>query len=147
MVVWSVAGLAGVGKTALAIQAGHAAVRRGWFPGGVLFTDLHGYDEPVADLVEELADHVHRLERLRYDDGQVAPLSVDAVFALSYRRLDEVSGRIFRVMTVNPGPDVATSTIAVLADLPTPRVGYGMPRVSWRLFFLGLKFCSESILF
>jgi tetratricopeptide (TPR) repeat protein len=43
--VAAVAGLAGVGKTTLAVQAGHAAVRDGWFPGGVLFVDLHGYDE------------------------------------------------------------------------------------------------------
>ena len=45
VVVSAVVGLAGVGKTALAIQAGHAARAAGWFPGGVLFIDLHGYDE------------------------------------------------------------------------------------------------------
>ena len=45
VVVSAVAGLAGVGKTALAIQAGHAARAAGWFPGGVLFIDLHGYDD------------------------------------------------------------------------------------------------------
>jgi len=49
VVVSAVAGLAGVGKTTLAVQAGHAAVQNGWFPGGVLFIDLHGYDEiPVG---------------------------------------------------------------------------------------------------
>ncbi|WP_413103326.1 tetratricopeptide repeat protein [Streptomyces sp. Inha503] len=40
----AVAGLGGVGKTALALQAAYEAQRRGWFPGGVLFVDLHGYD-------------------------------------------------------------------------------------------------------
>ena len=45
VVVSAVAGLAGVGKTALAIHAGHAAQAAGWFPGGVLFIDLHGYDQ------------------------------------------------------------------------------------------------------
>lgn len=40
----AVAGLAGVGKTALAVCAAHRAVRDGWFPGGVLFANLHGYD-------------------------------------------------------------------------------------------------------
>ena len=45
VVVSAVAGLAGVGKTALAIHAAHAARRAGWFPGGVLFIDLHGYDK------------------------------------------------------------------------------------------------------
>jgi tetratricopeptide (TPR) repeat protein len=39
-----VAGLAGVGKTELALQAAHASREQGWFPGGVLFVDLYGYD-------------------------------------------------------------------------------------------------------
>lgn len=38
-------GLAGVGKTELAVQAAHAAQNRDWYPGGVLFVDLYGYDE------------------------------------------------------------------------------------------------------
>ena len=43
--VCAVAGLAGVGKTALALYAAHeAAIVRGWFPGGQLFVDLRGYD-------------------------------------------------------------------------------------------------------
>ena len=45
VVVSAVAGLAGVGKTALAVQAAHAARSSGWFAGGVLFIDLHGYDQ------------------------------------------------------------------------------------------------------
>ncbi|MFD0373116.1 tetratricopeptide repeat protein [Streptomyces sp. NPDC127114] len=40
-----VTGLAGAGKTELVLQAAHAALQEGWFPGGVLFVDLHGYDE------------------------------------------------------------------------------------------------------
>ncbi|MFJ8650000.1 tetratricopeptide repeat protein [Streptomyces sp. NPDC093546] len=39
-------GLAGVGKTELALQAAHRALSRpDWFPGGVLFLDLFGYDD------------------------------------------------------------------------------------------------------
>ncbi|MEW2545868.1 tetratricopeptide repeat protein [Streptomyces sp. NPDC047002] len=40
-----VTGLPGAGKTELLLQASHRAVREeGWFPGGVLFIDLHGYE-------------------------------------------------------------------------------------------------------
>ncbi|MGW5642814.1 tetratricopeptide repeat protein [Saccharopolyspora sp. NPDC003752] len=40
-----ITGLPGAGKTELAIQAAHRARAEGTFPGGVLFVDLHGYDE------------------------------------------------------------------------------------------------------
>ncbi len=271
VVVSAVAGLAGVGKTALAVQAGHEARERGWFPGGVLFLDLHGYDEApvgpaqaldgllralgvaaeyippgaearaglyrsalaavsrpvlviadnasseaqvrlllpgpgphrvvvtsrdtlaglgarlldvtildeeagvalldaallagrpdddrvrsdrvaagrlagicgglplalqiaaallkadparsVSELAEELAVERVRLEALQYDDGSgpSAP-SVAAAFGLSCRRLDETTARVFRLLPVNPGPDVSTAAAAVLADLPEREV-------------------------
>ena len=267
VVVSAVAGLAGVGKTTLAVQAGHAARRRGWFGGGVLFIDLHGYDEspvepgqaldallralgvaaerippglqeraglyrsvlaeigdPVlviadnasseaqvrpllpgagphkvvvtsrhtlagldarlvdvtvlgqeasvalldaalragrpaddrisgdpkvagwlagvcgglplalqitaallkadpqlsaAELAEELAAESQRLEQLAYDDGSGsgAP-SVAAAFELSYRRLEDTAARVFRLLPVNPGPDISTAAAAMLADQP-----------------------------
>ena len=271
VVVSAVAGLAGVGKTALAVQAGHAARETGWFPGGVLFIDLHGYDDApvqpgqaldallralgvaaehipptaeeraalyrsalaqisdpvliiadnasaeaqvrpllpgpgphrvvvtsrhtlaglgarlldvtvldeeaavtlldgalrdarpgddrigadragavrlagicgglplalqiaaallkadpartVSDLADELGDEVRRLEALRYDDGggTSAP-SVAAAFELSYRQLDEPAARMFRLLPVNPGPDVSTAAAAALAGLPVGEV-------------------------
>ncbi|WP_078622812.1 tetratricopeptide repeat protein [Streptomyces prunicolor] len=48
VLVCSVSGLGGIGKTALALQAAHQAVAKGWFPGGAIFVDLRGYDEPVT---------------------------------------------------------------------------------------------------
>ncbi|MEU9405827.1 tetratricopeptide repeat protein [Streptomyces sp. NPDC048281] len=45
VLVSAVSGLAGIGKTELAVQTAARALRQpGWFPGGVLFTDLAGYD-------------------------------------------------------------------------------------------------------
>ena len=50
MVVSAVAGLAGVGKTTLAVAGGaRGRCERGWFGGGVLFIDLHGYDEAPVE--------------------------------------------------------------------------------------------------
>ena len=45
VLVAAVSGLGGIGKTALAVEAAHAACGKGWFPGGVLFVNLHGYDD------------------------------------------------------------------------------------------------------
>ncbi|MFF7452573.1 MULTISPECIES: tetratricopeptide repeat protein [unclassified Streptomyces] len=45
VLVAAVAGLAGVGKTELVLQTARCALKEpGWFSGGVLFRDLHGYD-------------------------------------------------------------------------------------------------------
>ena len=267
VVVSAVAGLAGVGKTTLAVQAGHMARQRGWFGGGMLFIDLHGYDtapveprpaldallralgvsaehiplteeeraglyrsvlaqipEPVlviadnasseaqvrpllpgagphkvlvtsrhtlagldarlvditvldddeavgllhaalqtarpdddriagdqdaagrlarvcgglplalqitaamlksdptlaaSELAAELAAQSARLDRLRYDDGSGAGTpSVAAAFELSYRKLDGLTARVFRLLAVCPGPDVCTRAAAELAEMP-----------------------------
>ena len=266
VLVSAVAGMAGVGKTTLAVAAGHAAVQRGWFTGGVLFVNLHGYDdhqvesgqaldvllralavpverippgteeraglyrsalahigEPVlviadnasteaqvrpllpgggphrvlvtsrhilaglgarlvgvkvldeptamalldsalragrpdddrissdpasaarlaevcgglplalqitaalltadpalsaSELADELAAESHRLERLAYDDGSGTGASVAAAFELSYRKLDDTTMRVFRLLPVNPGPDVSTAAAAALAGMP-----------------------------
>jgi tetratricopeptide (TPR) repeat protein len=49
VVVSAVAGMPGIGKTALAVKAAQDAVDSGWFAGGALFLDLRGYDrDPVS---------------------------------------------------------------------------------------------------
>ena len=77
----------------------------------------------AAELAEELAVESERLEKLRYDDGSgsAAP-SVAAAFELSYRRLEHVPARVFRLLPVDPGPNVSTAAAAHLADLPVSKV-------------------------
>ena len=73
----------------------------------------------AAELADELADEIGRLEALRYDDGSgTSAPSVAAAFELSYRQLDEAAARVFRLLPVNPGPDVSTAAVAALAGWP-----------------------------
>lgn len=76
----------------------------------------------VGDLAGELSDEV-RLKRLAYDDdGGTSTWPVAAAFELSYRQLGEAAARVFRLLPVNPGPDVSTAAAAALADLPMDEV-------------------------
>jgi hypothetical protein len=68
----------------------------------------------AAELADQMADEVRRLETLRYDDGGgVSAPSVAAAFDLSYRQLDEDAARMFRLLPACPGPDVSTAAAAL----------------------------------
>ncbi|MEV6956786.1 tetratricopeptide repeat protein [Streptomyces sp. NPDC051183] len=68
---------------------------------------------PAAELAGQLAETRTRLATLTFEDGDV-PLGVRAAFDLSYARLPEEQARIFRLLTVNPGPDCSTAHAALL---------------------------------
>lgn len=74
VVVSAVAGLAGVGKTALAAEAARGAAQRGWFGGGVLFLDLHGYDDVPVEPAQAL-DALLRALGYRGRNGQALVLA------------------------------------------------------------------------
>ena len=77
----------------------------------------------TSELAEELAAEQNRLAALRYDGSAgAASWSVETAFRLSYARLDETSARVFRLMPVNPGPDVSTAAVTILTDLPAVKV-------------------------
>lgn len=65
----------------------------------------------------ELADTRGRLEHLRYDDGGHS-LAVRAAFEGSYRRLDPAQALLFRLLSLNPGPDLATDAVNALIGRP-----------------------------
>ncbi len=73
----------------------------------------------AAELAGQLSDEISRLPALRYDDGSAtgAP-SVAAAFDLSYRHLDETAARLFRLLPINPGPDISAAAAGALAGAP-----------------------------
>ncbi|MFD8110414.1 tetratricopeptide repeat protein [Streptomyces microflavus] len=58
--LFSIAGMGGVGKTELALQAAHQATERGWFSGGALFADIGGYGSEAELSAAAIADRFLR---------------------------------------------------------------------------------------
>jgi tetratricopeptide (TPR) repeat protein len=75
--VVTVAGLPGIGKTALALHVAHEAVFvRGWFPGGALFVDLRGYDPDGGLMAGQALDEL--LRQLGVADADLPPAGEQA---------------------------------------------------------------------
>ncbi|MEV7027678.1 ATP-binding protein, partial [Kitasatospora sp. NPDC093558] len=93
--VSAVAGLPGVGKTELVLHAARQALRTdGWFPGGVLFVDLAGYDDERRVTPEKALDGFLRalglpVEHIPHDlqDLRRHYTSVLAAYAAQGRRI------------------------------------------------------------
>ncbi|MDT0461337.1 regulator, partial [Streptomyces sp. DSM 41527] len=73
--------------------------------------------QTVVELTGELATARSRLSVL--DDGERA---VRAAFHLSYRRLAPDHAELFRLLALNPGPDIGLEATTVLADRPPSAV-------------------------
>ena len=56
-----------------------------------------------------------------FDSGEAAT-NVRAVFSWSYQRLTEPGQRLFRLLGVHPGPDIAAPAVASLAAMPAAQV-------------------------
>lgn len=112
VLVFTIAGPAGVGKTALCVHAARKAVAAGWYPGGVLFVDLHGYDG--AGQVEPGAA-VAALLRALGVVGERIPPSLGEREALYRSELAAMAERGERVLVV---ADNASNLEQVLALRP-----------------------------
>ena len=88
---------------ALAIVAARASTNRG---------------RPLAALVREFGE----VDSLDPFDGGDAVSDVRSVLSWSYRALGPPEARLFRLLGLHPGPDVAAPAAASLADAPPARV-------------------------
>jgi hypothetical protein len=121
-----ISGVAGVGKTALALHAAHQASSD--FPGGTLFVDLRGYDDTPIEPTKALAMFLQSLG-VR---GEHVPEDPDACAAL-YRSVIQKRGRMLimldnarssnQVMPLLTGPShhLLITSRHTLADIPGAR--------------------------
>jgi tetratricopeptide (TPR) repeat protein len=83
VVICAIDGMAGIGKTALAVHASHRLSDR--FPDGCLFLDLHGYTESIPPV--EPGQALQRLLSALNVPGEEIPAEVDDQAALYRNRL------------------------------------------------------------
>jgi tetratricopeptide (TPR) repeat protein len=76
---------------------------------------------PLAEMANDLDDERTRLDELSYADA-----AVRAAFALSYQRLDAEQARLFRLLAINPGPEISTQAASALADVDQPAARRGL---------------------
>jgi tetratricopeptide (TPR) repeat protein len=87
----------------------------------------------VGELADELGAELRHLETSGHEDRTGPGTSpIAAALGLACRRLTETAARLFRLLPVNPGPDVSTTAAAILADLQVGeahRILAGLARV------------------
>jgi hypothetical protein len=136
VLVSAVAGLAGVGKTTLAIQAGHIARQNGWYSGGVLFIDLHGYDKIPVPPVEALEMLLRGLEL----PAEQMPPTIDERAALYRSKLAQINEPLLMIA------DNASSEAQVQPLLPGPGPHRVMITSRHTLAGLGARLVDVTIL-
>ncbi|OIV38010.1 hypothetical protein BIV57_08010 [Mangrovactinospora gilvigrisea] len=93
VVVCAVDGMAGVGKTTLALHAAHRALdHKDWFPAGALFIDLHGYEETNRLTPDQAIQSLLHQLGVRYADLPPTPEDRAALYRSELAKLGEQSG-------------------------------------------------------
>ncbi|MER5865847.1 tetratricopeptide repeat protein [Kitasatospora sp. NPDC002040] len=108
VLVTSVAGMGGIGKTTLALAAGHAALANGWFTGA-LFIDLHGYDDTALAAGQALDSLLRALgvtaDRIPPDeDGRAALYRAQLAARGAVLVVADNASRPEQVRSLIPGP-------------------------------------------
>lgn len=74
----------------------------------------------VTDLVNDMSIKQNRLDVLAADDDETT--AVRTVFSWSYRALDRPAARVFRLLSLHPGPDVSGPAAAALTGISSATV-------------------------
>ncbi|MFC9325744.1 tetratricopeptide repeat protein [Kitasatospora sp. NPDC057015] len=111
VVVSAVVGLAGIGKTALALHTAHQADERGMFPGGVLYVTLRGYDPAGPVGAERALGILLRQLGIRDEDlpGEVQELA--ALYRSELARRAAEAGAVLIVADDASGPAQLTHLV------------------------------------
>jgi tetratricopeptide (TPR) repeat protein/transcriptional regulator with XRE-family HTH domain len=104
VVIIAIDGMAGIGKTALALHAAHQLA--GHYPDGQLFLDLHGFTEGMAPV--EPGDALDRVLRALDVPGQRIPENLDDRAALYRSRL---AGRKVLVLLDNAASEAQVAPL------------------------------------
>jgi tetratricopeptide (TPR) repeat protein/DNA-binding SARP family transcriptional activator len=104
VVIGAIDGMAGVGKTALALQVAHRLAGR--YPDGQLFVDLHGYTAGMAPVAP--GDALERLLRALGVAGEQIPADLDGRSALYRSRL---AGKRFLIMLDNAASETQVAPL------------------------------------
>jgi tetratricopeptide (TPR) repeat protein len=75
---------------------------------------------PLSELIGDLRDESSLWVSLSSDDEEEAD-AVRSVFAWSYRALTQEVARMFRLLSLHPGPDFSIGAVAALAGVPIPK--------------------------
>jgi hypothetical protein len=105
----------------------------------------------------DLQDARTRLDEIRYT-GAEGEVAVRSAFELSYRQIDPQKARTFRLLTLNPGPEISTEATSAMAamDRRTIRrhleelarahlIGDGSSYGRWRMHDLILLYAVEQV--
>ncbi|MGX1480860.1 UNVERIFIED_CONTAM: tetratricopeptide (TPR) repeat protein [Streptomyces canus] len=131
VLVASVAGLAGVGKTELVVQTADQALKKpAWFPGGVLFIDMFGYDtnrrlspgQALHGLLDAVGIPVEHIPQELQDRSRLYR-SVLAEYARQNRRILVIIDNAFSSVQVGPLLPTDGTTAALLTSRHTLDVG------------------------
>ncbi|MEO3753577.1 hypothetical protein [Streptomyces sp. B6B3] len=94
----AVIGQAGVGKTALALEAAHRVVGEGCFPGGVLYADLGGRDSERPVTTQELLAELLRMLGFPGDRLPTHRIGLTALLRTELVRQGERRGAVLIVL-------------------------------------------------